>query len=169
MPGKVLDVDQRRHQRGAVLDHQLDGVVGQPGAVLDAVDAGLDQPGQCVLAEHVSRDAGAVRVGGVDRRLEHVVGPQRRQIADVAVDPVADELHPAVAEPRLLGDGIGQLGLVLHFDREPALVALGPGEVAARPDDPRQVVVIVEAAGVAQVTRRRAAAARRRRVRSRPA
>ena len=60
--GEVLDVDQRRHQRGAVLDHQLDGVVGQAGAVLDAVDARVDQARQRVLTEHVRGDAGALRV-----------------------------------------------------------------------------------------------------------
>ncbi len=115
-----------------MLDHQLDGVVGQPGAVLDAVDAGVDQPGQRVLAEHVRGDAGAVGVGGVDRLLEDLVGPQRRQVADIAVDPVADQLDPAVAPARLLGHGVGQLRLVLQFDREPALIALGPGQVPAR-------------------------------------
>ena len=45
----------------------VDGVVGQPGAVLDAVDAGVDQAGQRVLAEHVRGDPGAVVVRGVDR------------------------------------------------------------------------------------------------------
>src|SRR5699024_12172689 len=64
--GKVLDVDQRRVQCGAAGDHQLDEVVGKPGAVLDAVDAGVDQPGQCVFAEHVRGDPGAVGVCGVD-------------------------------------------------------------------------------------------------------
>ena len=65
--GEVLDVDQRGHQRGAVLDHQLDGVVGDAGAVFDAVDARVDQPGQGVLAEHVRGHPGTVGVGGVDR------------------------------------------------------------------------------------------------------
>ena len=77
--------------------------------MLDAVDARVDETRQRILAEHVRGDAGAVVVGGVDRRLEHLVGPQWRQIADLAVDPVADQLHPAVAPSRLLGDGIGQL------------------------------------------------------------
>ena len=148
MPGKVLDVDQRGHQRGAVLDHQLDGVVGEPGAVLDAVDAGVDQSGQRVLAEDVRGDPGAVVVRCVDRLLEHVVGPQRRQVADLPVDPVADQLDPAVAAAGLFGDGVGQLRFVLQLDGEPARVPFRPGEVPPGPDDPGQVVVVVEAAGV---------------------
>ena len=68
-----------------------------PGAVLDAVDPRPDQTGQRILAEDVRGDPRTVGVGGVDRRLEHVVGPQRRQIAYAAVDPVADQLDPAVA------------------------------------------------------------------------
>ena len=53
--------------------------------------------------------------------FEHLVGPQRGQIADPAVDPVADELDPAVAAARLLGHGVGQLRLVVEFDREARL------------------------------------------------
>ena len=64
--------------------------------MLDAVDAGADQAGEGVGAEDVGGDPGAGGVGGVDRGHQHVVGPQRRQVADAAVDPVADELHPAV-------------------------------------------------------------------------
>ncbi len=112
-----------------MLDHQLDRVVGQPGAVLDAVDARVDQTGQRVLAEHVRGDPRTVGVRGVDRLLEHLVGPQRRQVADVAVDPVADQLDPAVAPARLLGHRVRQLRLVLQLDGEPALVALRPGQM----------------------------------------
>ncbi len=116
--------------------------------MLDAVDARVDQAGQRVLAEHVRGDPGAVVVRGGDRLREHVVGPQRGQIADVAVDPVTDQLDPAVAAAGLLGHGVGQLRLVLQLDGEPADVALRPGQMPARADDPGQVVVVVEAAGV---------------------
>ena len=85
--------------------------------MLDAVDAGVDQARQRVLAEHVRGDPRALGVRGVDGGLEDVVGPQRRQIADAAVDPVADELDPAVAAAGLLGDRVGQLRLVLDVDR----------------------------------------------------
>jgi len=146
--GEVFDVDQRRHQRGAVLDHQLDGVVGQPAAVLDTVDAGRDEAGQGVLAEHVRGHPHAVVVGGVDRLFEDLVGPQRRQVADIAVDPVADQLDPTVTPAGLLGHRVGQLRLILQLDGEPALVTLRPGQMPARADDAGQVVVVVEAAGV---------------------
>ena len=63
--GKVLDVDQGRDQRGSVFHHQLDDVVGEPGAVLDAVDPRPDQTGQRILAEDVCGDPRAVSVGGV--------------------------------------------------------------------------------------------------------
>src|SRR4029079_5327862 len=65
-----------------------------------------------------------------------------------AVDPVADQLDPAVAAARLFGHREGQLRLVLQFDREPAGIPLGPGQVAAGADDAGQVVAVIEAAGV---------------------
>ena len=80
-----------------------DGVVGQPGAVLDAVDAGGEQPGQGVLAEHVGGDPGAAGMRDRDRLGQHVVRPERREIADGPVDPVADDLDPAVAVLQLPG------------------------------------------------------------------
>ena len=115
--GKVLDVDQCRHQRGAVFQHQRDGVVGDAGAVLDAVDAGVDQARQRVFAEDVRGDAGAVGVRGVDGCLQDVIGPQRCKVADPTVDPVTDQLHPAVTPAGLLGDRGGQLRFVLDIDR----------------------------------------------------
>jgi len=64
-----------------MLDHQPDDVVGDAGAVFDAVDARLDQAWQGVLAEYVCGDSRPVVVDGGDRTLEDVVGPQRRQVA----------------------------------------------------------------------------------------
>ena len=40
---EVVELHHGRHQRGASRDHLVDQVGGQPGAVLDAVDAGVDQ------------------------------------------------------------------------------------------------------------------------------
>ena len=74
-PGEVLHVDQRRDDGGAARGHLADEVLGQPGAVLDAVDAGADQAGQRVGAEGVRGDPGALLVGGRDR------GGQRRRPA----------------------------------------------------------------------------------------
>src|SRR5208283_5531708 len=144
----VRDVDQRRDQDGAALYHQGDGVVGEPGAVFDAVDTGVDQAGQRVLAEDVCGDPGPVGVRCVDRRLEHVVGPQRGEVADRAVDPVPHHLDPAVAATRLLGDGRRQLGFVVELDGEVWRVALGSGQVLSGADDAGQVVVVIEDARV---------------------
>src|SRR5262249_31916612 len=100
-------------------DHQRNRVVGEAGAVLDAVDARVEQTRQRILAEHVRGDARALRVRGGDRVDEHRVGPQRREIAYATVDPVAHQLDPAVAEAPLFPPRHGQLRLVLDVDGQP--------------------------------------------------
>jgi hypothetical protein len=87
-------------------------------------------------------------VGGADGCGQHLVGPQRRQIPYAAVDPVADQLDPAIATLRLQGHRVGELCLVFDVDRQAGDVALGAGQVPAGADDARQVVAVVEAAGV---------------------
>ncbi len=72
--------------------------------MLDAVDAGLDQVAQGVLGEAVGGDASAEPVGLGDGRLHRLARPAGRQVAEVAVDPVADQFDPAVTAPGLLGD-----------------------------------------------------------------
>ena len=62
--GEVVELNGGRHQRDATLGHGVDQVGGQAGAVLDAVDAGLDQHGKHRLAEAVGGDPGAVLVSG---------------------------------------------------------------------------------------------------------
>ena len=49
--GKLSMLDQRRHQRVPALGHRGDHVVVEPGAVLDAVDAGRHELGDGLLAE----------------------------------------------------------------------------------------------------------------------
>src|SRR5690606_12392665 len=115
--------------------------------VFDAVDAGLDQVPQGVLGEAVGGDPGAEPVRLGDRRLERLARPAGGQIAQVAVDPVADQLHPAVAAPRLLGD-MGDEVLRLDLPGVVADVAAGAGDVPPGPDDLRQVLAVVDPAGV---------------------
>ncbi len=103
-------------------------------------------------------DPDAELVGPVDRGGEHVVRPQRGQVAGVAVDPVADQLHPAVAEPGLLLHRGHQAGR-LDLDADVTQVALRPGDVLPGADEPRQVVaalhhpVVHRHAGVPQQQR----------------
>ena len=112
-------------------------------------------PKQCAvtLAPCVVRDR--------DRLGERLRRERRRQVARLAADPVADQLDPAVAALRLLGDvrrevvGLDLVGVV-------ADVALGAGDVPARPDQPRQVVAVVDPGGVGRRARSRGSAARRR-------
>ena len=65
----------------------------------------------------------------------------------VARDPVADELHPAVARLRLLRDVGRQVG-GLDLVGVVADVAAGAGEVAAAADQAGQVVAVLHPAGV---------------------
>jgi hypothetical protein len=118
-----------------VLEHQGNVVFGEPGAVFNAVDAGVDKAGQSIFAEDVRGDPGPVGVCGVDRGFEYVVGPQRGEIAGAAIDPVTDQFDPAVAAPRLLGHRCRQLRFVVQFDCEALLVALGSGQMLSGPDD----------------------------------
>ena len=112
--------------------HRGDDVVGQAGAVLDAVDAGGDQLGHRLLAEAVRGHPRAELVRAGDRRGRDVGGPARREVAGVAVDPVADELDPAVAAARpavsTSADQVGRLDLGAVV----ADVALGAGRCAGR-------------------------------------
>ncbi len=106
--------------------------------MLERVHAGGDQPGQRLLAEYVRRDPGPELVRASDGGGQHVVRPQRGQITHVAVDPVTDDLDPAVAEAGLLLDG-GDQAVRLDLDADVAQVTLGPGHVPAGADQPGQV------------------------------
>ena len=76
-----------------------------------------------------------------------VGGEARRQVALVAVDPVPDELDPAVAAPGLERGVLRQL-VRLHLVGVVADVPLGAPEVAPAADQPRQVVAVVDPPGV---------------------
>jgi hypothetical protein len=128
-------------------DHPVDQVLGQPGAVLDAVDAGVDEDRQHLGAEAVCGHLGAECVRGRDGRGERVGRPGRRQVTAVALDPVAHELDPAVAAARLLLDVRREL-VRLDLPRVVADVAPGARDVPTHPDQPRQVVAVLDPAGV---------------------
>ena len=86
-------------------------------------------------------------MGPGDRRSCHVGGPQWREVTDLPVDPVPDQLHPAVAADGLAGHLIDQR-LRLDLFGVVAEVALRPGDVAPGPDDPRQVRPLIDPVGV---------------------
>ena len=124
--------------------------------------------GQRVGAEDVRGDPGPRGVRGGDRRDQHVVGPQRGEVAAVAVDPVADQLDPAVAAAACSRTACGS-SAGRRARRRGRDVALGPAEVPAGADDPRQVGAVVAAAGCRPAIRSRGSAACRRPGRSAPA
>ena len=141
------DLQQRRGDRDPAPRDLRHVVRGEAGAVLEAVDAGREQPGDGLGGEGVRRDACAVVVRDGDRAARSVVGPQRAQVAvgaEVAVDPVGDELDPAVAARGLLADGGGQVGGVGQLEAVVPQVALGPGQVRARAQQAGQVVALVD-------------------------
>ena len=101
----------------APLQEWMQSVVTHPGDVHDAAEAAAIDVGSVVLPSKTLQP------------IQRVVRPDRRQVADLAIDPVSGELHPSVAGcdlPFHLGDeAVG-----LHLDTESADVALGPGEMA---------------------------------------
>ena len=160
---EVVDLHPGRHQRGAAAGPSRRctssvrpvpcSMQSMPAATSSATDC---SPKQCAVTRAPSSWA------RLDRRRSDVGRPAGRQVAGVAVDPVADELDPAVAAGGLgldLGDQVGRLDLGAVV----ADVALGPGDVPAGPDHPRQVVAVVHPArvdGYAGVAQQQRAASR---------
>ncbi|RPK86897.1 hypothetical protein EES46_20275 [Streptomyces sp. ADI98-10] len=145
--GEGGDVDQCRDDRDPALGEERDGVLGEAGGVLDAVDARFHQVGERLLGEAVRGDAGAEPVRLGDGRLDLAARPAGGEVPGVAVDPVPHQLDPAVPAPGLPGhvrDEVAGLDLV----GEVADVAAGPGDVPAGPDDLRQVLPVVGPPGV---------------------
>ena len=140
---ELVDIHQGGHHRDARLGDTADRLVGQARGVLEAVEARVEDEREGLLVEGVGGDAGTRGVGGVGRGDEVLRLPARCQIADAAVDPVADELDPAVTAAGLTGDGGGQvLGLELVGIADQ--VAAGAGKVAAAADQPRQVALLLQ-------------------------
>ena len=134
--------------------------------MLDAVGAGGGEVVERGLAEAVRRHPRALLVGRGDRVGEDVDGPAGSQVAGVAVDPVADQLDPAVARLRLDAHAVDEL-VRLDLVGVVADVAAGPGDVPPRPDDLGQVLALVDPprvrrrAGVADEQRARVAVGER--------
>jgi len=96
-----------------VRGHRSNLVVGEPRAVLEAVDAGGQQVGKRCFSEDMCRHARAELVRLADSGDEHVGGPARAEVADLAVDPVTDDLHPAVSTTCLFRNRLDE---VLRLD-----------------------------------------------------
>src|SRR5699024_12481094 len=96
--------------------------------------------------EGVDGEAGPGGMGGVGRGGEVLRLPTGGEVADAAVYPVPDQLHPAVATPRLPGRGGGE---ILGFDlvRVAAQVTAGTGHMTATADQARQVRLLLERGG----------------------
>ena len=155
--------------RDAPPGHLVDHAAGQPGAVLDRVDPGGDQPGQRVLAEHVHRDPGAeLRARGRPRRPARRparAGPGRPASRSIQSPTSLTQPSPRPACSLDRGDQPVRLDL----DADVAQVALRPGDVPAGPHQPGQVGAAAARTGCPPASRRRGAAARRRPGRRAPA
>src|SRR5665811_1394698 len=100
-----------------------------------------------LLTEAVCRDASALLVCGGDRRGQCLPRPAGAEITGVAVDPVADDLDPAVTSTRLLTDISGQI-LRLDLVGVVADVTAGARDVPPSSHDARQVLPVIDPAGV---------------------
>ncbi len=149
---KLRQLHHRRHQRGSVRDHPRYQVRSQAGAVLDAVDAGVDQPREHLFSEAVGRDFRAVRVCHRNGLGEVGVGETRHQIPGITRDPVADELHPAVPGLRLDGDLRGKIGGLDLVGVVPE-IAGSPSDVSSAPDQMREVITLLDPPSIQGRTR----------------
>ena len=128
-------------ETGAALTHDIsvrgdalrsegrDRLRHQPRGVLDAVGARGGEVGERLLAEAVGGHPRPLLVGGGDRLDEHLAGPAGSEVADSAVDPVADELDPAVTRSGLTID-LGDEFFRIHLGctRRPAFMARRPAD-----------------------------------------
>ena len=119
----------------------------ESGGVFDAVDAGVEHLVQGVLREAVGGDACAFVMRGQDG-ITHDGGRKAGcQVAGFAVDPVPDELDPAVAVAGLLAHGLHK-ALRFHLDGETAEVAPGARDVSAGADQYREVPAALHPPGI---------------------
>ena len=115
--------------------------------MLDAVDARRHEFGDRLFTEAVRRHSRALLVGRLDRGRRGLRRPQRREVADRAVDPVTHELDPAVAGACLMTDLLDEL-LGLDLGAKATQVALRPRHVPARADEARKGGLVMDPACV---------------------
>ena len=145
--GELVELHDGRHEGGAAGDHRVDQPLVEAGAVLDAVDAGLDQPRQHRAPKQCAVTRAPLLVRRRDRGRERLRRERRREVALLAGDPVPHQLDPAVPGARLAGGRVGELA-GLDLVGVVADVALGAGQVPPAADQARQVVAVVDPAGV---------------------
>ena len=145
---KGLNVDQGRDESDPALSHSGDRLVGEPGAVLDTVDAGVHELRRGFFGKAVRSDASTKLMSTSYGSLGDICGPQRSEIPLTAVNPVADELDPAVTRSGLTID-LGDEFFRIHLGCVVTDVALRTGDVASGTNDSRKVVAIVDPVGVA--------------------
>src|SRR5450631_740164 len=134
--GEAVDVHQGRNDRDPLCGKRVDGVGHKPGGVLDTVDAGRGEITQGLLTEAVSGHPGTLLVRGRDGWGQGVTRPAGAEVSGVPVDPVADQLDPAVTGAGLPSDVAGQV-LWLDLMGVVADVASRSGNVPARSNDAR--------------------------------
>ena len=149
---EVRDVDEGRHDGDALRGEGVDRVLLESGRVLDAVDAGGREVPQGLLAEAVRGDPDALLVRRGDGVGDGLSRPARGEVADLAVDPVADELDPAVAAVCLEPHVPDQL-VLLDLVGVVADVAAGAGDWRPGADDLGQVLALVDPPRVAGLSR----------------
>ncbi len=141
---KRLYVHHRRHQSGPSPSHLVDQVQRQPGTVLDRVHPGPDQRSRPPPRRRCARPPGRrPRVPPRSRPRPCPASQRRGQVAGRPVDPVADQLHPAVAQLGLIGHGRRQVR-VGHLHADVAQVAADRRDMPARAGQSRQVGLTVQ-------------------------
>ena len=106
--------------------------------MFDVVDARLDERVDNPMRKRVYRDPSPGLVNCADGVNEDSRIPQGHEVrvrSPAAVDPVADDLDPAVGRTRHGSQHARKLALVLDIEREVAHVALRARNVAAAADE----------------------------------
>ena len=125
--------------------------------MFDVVDAGLDERVNDAMGEGVDGDPRPSLVHGGNRIVQDGPVPQRHEVGvgtAAAIDPISDDLHPAIGGVRHRCKHLGQLVLILNVKRQVAHVPLRARNMAAaadqvKPGCPRRRRVIDRHATVA--------------------